>query len=175
MLFSGLTKKQVNEMKKLALYFLLLLALPSGLLAQTIKTVGTGANYARLKLAFDAINSGIITGNIVLQIINNTAESQSAVLHESGYNGTSSYTSITIYPTVSGKTISGNIPGALIELHGATNVTFDGRVNESGSADLIISNTNTGTSSTTLRFIDDAQTNLVEYCTIKGSDAGGRS
>jgi hypothetical protein len=165
-------------MKKLIIYFLLLLALPTGLSAQITKTIGktgSGANYSRLKLAFDAINGGILQGNVILQIIDNTTESQSAVLHESGYNGTANYSSVTIYPTVTGKTISGNLNGALIELHGADNVTFDGRLNHAGSTDLIITNTYAGALATTIRFIDDDTTNLVEYCTIKGSGTNAAS
>ncbi len=110
--------------------------------AQTTKTVGGGsANYATLKLAFDAINAGSITGAITLQLIANTTETASAVLNASG-TGSASYTTINIYPTLTGVSVSGSLTAPLISLNGADNITIDGRVNASGVAkDLIITNT----------------------------------
>jgi len=150
-------------------------------IADVTKTVGSsGADYTTLKAAFDAINSGAInTGVITLQIINNTTETSSAVIYQSGYGGTSNYSAIHIYPTVTGKTITGNLDAALIDLNGADSVTIDGRLNATGSTkDLIITNTNTlstaGTS--TIRFLNDATNNIIKYTTLKGSstdaDAG---
>ena len=141
--------------------------------AQTItKTVGgLNANYATLKLAFDAINAGTIRGTIVLQITGNTTETASATLNSSG-TGSSSFTSVTIYPTGSGYSISGNIGGALISINGADYVTIDGSVNQSGaSKDLTITNTNTGSNVTTIRFLNSAENNVVKYCNLKGSES----
>lgn len=140
--------------------------------ADVTKTVGaTGADYATLKAAFDAINSGAInTGVITLQIIDNTTETASAVLNASG-TGSSSYSSVVIYPTVTGKSISGSFTAALIDLDGADNVTFDGRLNQIGSTpDLTITQSeSTNNSSRTIRIWDDANNNTIRYCTIKGS------
>ncbi len=133
--------------------------------AQTL--VGTGQTYTTLKSAFDAINSGTLTGNVVLQLTSSTTETASAVLNASG--GTASYTMVTIYPTGSGYTISGSIAGALIDLNGADNVTIDGRVNQSGNKNLTIINNDAGTSASTIRFINDASNNVVKYATVKGS------
>ncbi len=149
-----------------------------GLHAQTIKTVGgAGANYSTLKLAFDAINAGSIRGNIILQITGSTTETASATLYQSGYSATganSSYTSITIYPTSSGYSISGNIPIPIIYLNGATNVTFDGRINAQGStASLSIINSNTTTNGVLIRYINSAQLNTVRYCNLFGSGNNG--
>ena len=132
-------------------------------------TIGaTGGDYVTLKAAFDAINAGSITGVITLQIIDNTNETVSAVLNASG-SGSASYTSVKIYPTVSGKTISGSIAGALIGLNGADKVTIDGRLNATGSAkDLTITNTSTSSTSA-ICFSGDASSDTVKYCTIKGS------
>jgi hypothetical protein len=99
--------------------------------AQTIKTVGTSGDYVTLKAAFDAINSGSITGNIELRVASNTTEIASASLNASG-SGSASYSSVKIYPTTSGVTIQGNIAAALIKLNGADNVTIDGRLNAIG-------------------------------------------
>ncbi len=144
--------------------------------AQITKTVGTtGSDFATLNLAFTAINNnagGIYTGAITLQIKDNTTETATAAL-----NASSNWTSVTIYPTVSGKTISGNIVGPLIDLNGADNVTIDGRVNETGSTNLVITNINTGTGNTTstIRFINSADNNTVKYCTLKGAETSTAS
>ena len=148
-------------MKKFVIYFLLVLFLPTKLLAQTY-TVGTsGADYPTLNEAFFDINNGNIQGVLVLQIIDNITESTTAELFESGNGGLSNYTSVTIYPTGSGFTINGPLDAPLISLNGAVNVTIDGRVNATGSAkDLIITNESTGTSASTIQFINDAANNI---------------
>ncbi|MFH1196685.1 MAG: T9SS type A sorting domain-containing protein [bacterium] len=144
---------------------------PLDLSAQTIKTVGAaGADYSTLKLAFDAINAGSITGAIILQIIDNTSETTTATLNASG--GSASYSSVTIYPTSEGLTISGTIANnPLINLDGADNVTLDGRVNQLGSKSLTITNLSTSSNSntSTVRYINDASNNIIKYCVIKGA------
>lgn len=126
-------------------------------------TVGVlGANYTTLKGAFTAINNGVITGDIVIKIIDNTTETATAVLNAS-VTVSASYTSIIIYPTVTGKSISGTLDAALIDLSGADNVTIDGRPNATGSAqDPTITNTSVTTSAVTIRFIDGATGNTVK-------------
>ena len=136
------------------------------------KTVGpTGADYSTLKLAFDAINAGSITGAITLQITGSITDNNSAVLNASG-SGSANYSSVNIYPTVSGVTLSGNITSPIIDLNGADNVTIDGRVGATGlSVDMIISNTSTsaGGTTSTIRLINGATNNTVRYCVLKGS------
>ena len=160
-------------MKKNILITIWLFSIASIVNAQITKTVGgTGANYSTLKSAFDAIDAGSITGAITLQITGSTTETASAVLNSSGSGG-ASYTSVTIYPTVSGMSISGSLNAPLIDLNGASGVIIDGRVNTTGSTiDLIISNTSTSntTGTSTIRFINGASSNTIKYCTIKGSE-----
>jgi hypothetical protein len=130
------------------------------------------ASYSTLKGAFDAINAGTHTGAIDIKVAGSTTETATARLYQSGFNSTSSYTSVNIYPTLMGLIITGNRGGApVIDLNGADNVVIDGRVNGAGSADMTISNSSTlGTDSTsTIRFINDASTNTVKYCYLKGS------
>ena len=139
--------------------------------ANETKTIGTtGADYTTLKAAFDDVNNGSLTGNITLQIINNTTETSSAVLNASGSGA--NYNSISIYPTVANLSIIGNINTALVDLNGANNVVIDGRVNATGTdPSLIISNTSTsGGTTSTIRFVNDASNNTVRYCQIKGSE-----
>jgi len=159
-------------MKRFIIYFLLLLALPVGLIAQT--PVGSGGTYSTLSEAFTAINEGNLTGDIVLQIISSINETTTAVLYQNGYNGTADYTSVTIYPSGSGFTIDGDIDGPLIDLNGASNVTIDGRVGGTtpNTKDLIITNISIGTLASTIQFTESASTNTIKYCIIKGSETG---
>lgn len=149
-------------MKKLILLFVGIL-IAGSTWGQT--PVGTGQTYTTLKSAFDAINNGTLTGAVVLQLTSSTSETASAVLNASG--GSSSYTSVAIYPTGSGYTIGGAVAGALIQLNGADAVTIDGRVNLTGAKDLIIQNTNT--SNATIELKTDATGNFIQYCVIRGA------
>jgi hypothetical protein len=129
-------------------------------------TVNPGAgSYATLKAAFDKINDGTHTGAITIGIVGNTTEAASAVLNASG-SGSASYTSVTITPT-GARTVSGSVAGHLIDLNGADNVTING-LNAGGNS-LVIENTNTGTSATTIRFIADATNNTIQNASIKGA------
>ena len=97
-------------------------------LTATSGTNTTSGSFTTLKEAFDAINLGTHQGTIVININANTTESASAVLNASG-SGSASYTGISIYPTTTGLSISGELAAPLIDLNGADNVTIDGRVN----------------------------------------------
>lgn len=136
-------------------------------------TIGTSlASYSNLKTAFDKINDGTHRGAVTVKMNGNTVETVAAVLNASG-TGSANYTSLNLYPTITGLSISGNLASPLIDLNGADNVTLDGRVNASGSTtDLIITNTSISSSATTstIRFVNDATNNIVKYCQIKGSE-----
>ncbi|HKM94935.1 MAG TPA: Ig-like domain-containing protein, partial [Prolixibacteraceae bacterium] len=144
-------------------------------LPRTVSVTATAGtltdSYSSLKLAFDTINAGTHKGDIIIKIVANTTETASAVLNASG-TGAASYTAVNIYPTVSGLSITGNLAAPLIDLNGADNVTIDGRVNATGDIkDLTISNTSTATTAgtSTIRLINDASENTIEYCTLNGS------
>ena len=138
-------------------------------------TSGTASgSFTTLKGAFDAINAGTHKGAIVIKINSSTTETVSASLTASAATSASApyYTSINIYPTTTGLSISGALAAPLINLNGADSVIIDGRVNATGSTkSLTITNTSAvvtaGTS--TIRFIGDASSNTVKYCTLKGS------
>ena len=142
--------------------------------ADVTKTVGTtGADFTTLGAAFTDINTtnpGLYSGVVSLQIIDNTSEAAVTTLTATG-----NWTTLNIYPTVTGKTIGGNIVGAFIYLSAANNVIIDGRLhNADGSLvgstkDLTITNTNVSASAFTIRFQAGASNNTVKYCTIKGS------
>ncbi len=152
------------------------MGLPTTSLTVTATAGLTGpTDYPTLKAAFDAINFGTHQGNITVKINTSITETASAVLNASGSGTTpniSSYTSINMYPTVTGLTIGGNLATApLINLNGADNVTIDGRVNQTGLKDLTITNTSTSavTATSTIRFIGGATNNTITNCNVKGS------
>jgi hypothetical protein len=138
------------------------------LFADATKTVGaSGADYATLSAAFSAINAGTLTGAVTLQIVDNTTEPTSVTNLAKSGTGSANYTSITIYPTVTGKTISqSNSGGSLVSLNGASNLTIDGRLNQTGSTpDLTIANA----SQSAISLSGGASGNTFRYCTLKGS------
>jgi hypothetical protein len=138
-------------------------------LALSSITVGTGGNYTTLKAAFDAINSGAVTGAVTIAIISSTTETATASLNASG-TGLANYSSVLLYATGSGYSISGAIDNPLVTLNGADNVTIDGRVNATGTTtDLIFTNTSTGVAASALRLINSAENNIVRYTTLKAS------
>jgi hypothetical protein len=144
--------------------------------SQTIRTVGSGGNYSNLQAAFDAINTGNITGDIELQIISNTVETSTTeatapTLNASG-SGSANYSSVAIYPTgAGGYTISTADFYQLIILNGADNVTIDGRVNRTGSTTALTLEHQHTTSNRarTIEFRNSAENNVIRYCKITGS------
>ena len=145
------------------------------IVVDNVRTVGTtGAYYPTLLDAFFDINNGILTGAIVLQIIDNTSEYATAELFESGYGGSSGYTSITIYPTLPNLSITGDLSMAydvfsdLIKFNGSQNVHIDGRVNFSGPDSLHIENTSTEPDAVTLHYIGAINTDVLYSNVIGG-------
>ncbi|QQS34342.1 MAG: hypothetical protein IPM50_07195 [Acidobacteriota bacterium] len=132
----------------------------------------TPTAYPTLAAAFVAINGGVHTGDIAIDVCGNTDEgTATATLNASG-TGSASYTTITISPaggaarTISGATNAGN---PLIDLNGADNVTIDG-LNTGGSSLTIANTTVSATSGTsTIRFIGGATNNTITNSNIQGS------
>ncbi|MFZ4412464.1 MAG: beta strand repeat-containing protein, partial [Bacteroidales bacterium] len=87
----------------------------------------------------------------------------------------STYSSINIYPTVTGKSIGANFAGSLIFLGGTTNLTIDGRLHNSDGSlngstrDLTITNPSVYKDAYTIRIDGGSKNNTIKYCTIKGS------
>ena len=130
-------------------------------------SVGTAsASYNTLQLAFAAINNGTHQGTITITVSASVTDNNQAVINASG-SGSASYTSITVYPTNTGVTLSGSNAVGLISFNGADNVTINGSKNQGNSSnDLTISNTNT--SGVALYFSNSAENNTIEYCIVKG-------
>lgn len=163
-------------MKKLTLTIFFLLCLITASLAQFTVSGSNGAdgNYTSLTASstgvFERINASDQSGrNIIITITSNSTAETGAVALGAGL-----WTSLIIFPSASGLTISGNLNNALISLDGADNVTINGSVNGTGSdIDLNIINNSTGTLASTIRFINSSVNNIIKYCNIKGSGTGG--
>jgi len=133
-------------------------------------TLSPGADYKSMTAAFNALNT--FTGVVNLQIIDNTTETSTIY-----YTKSASWTTLNIYPTVTGKTISGNISGPLFNLTAVSGMVIDGRLhNADGSLngstrDLTITNTGGATvlGAITIRLEGNSSGNTIKYCTIKGS------
>ncbi|MNJ84228.1 hypothetical protein D3C87_16760 [compost metagenome] len=134
-----------------------------------IKTVGSGGDYQNLTTAFADINALGLTGNVELQLITGyPATPETYPIVSCNSIATAAY-NVKVYPTVSGLSItSANATGTL-NLNGATNLTFDGRVNQAGASDLVISNTNAG-ASYAVQFVNDAKSNTLQYLTIHSAN-----
>ena len=137
---------------------------PAGTLSG-IKTVGTGGDYDNLTTAFAAINASGLSGNIELQLITGYPVVAETFPIASATAGAGAGFNILVYPTVAGLAITGADPAGILNLNGAAKITIDGRVNQVGAKDLLISNTNIA--GFAVRFINDANNNTIRYCTIR--------
>ena len=149
------------------------MALACAASAQNVLVSPGSGSYLTLKDAFDAINAGTHTGSITISIVGNTNETASSVLNASGI-GSASYTSVHIIPTGL-RTVSGNLAAPLIDLNGASDVTIDGQ--DDGDNSLTFSNTSTSAiaPTSTIRFVNGAQNDLVTNCSILGSTTGSNA
>jgi hypothetical protein len=123
-------------------------------------------SYATLTVAggaFAALNAAAAGTNAVTILVTAdvTTETGATALAASA-----NWTSINMQPS-GARTISGSFAGPLIDLNGADNVTFDG-LNTGGNS-MIIENTLSAATPSTIRFIADATNNTIQNCTIKGA------
>ncbi|MFY7886925.1 MAG: beta strand repeat-containing protein, partial [Dolichospermum sp.] len=96
-------------------------------------TITVPGSYPSLTLAggaFEAINNGVVTGNVNIEIAGDLTS-------ETGLNALNAFSSpytIKIYPTSVARLISGTASGtALISLNGADRVTIDGSIGGTGT------------------------------------------
>ncbi|MBI3193169.1 MAG: InlB B-repeat-containing protein [Ignavibacteriae bacterium] len=141
------------------------------------KTIGaTGANYTTLTLAASDLNNFGVEGATVFEFQSDYSGSETFPITFNTIAGASGTNNITIRPAtgVTGKSISGSSTTGIIVLNGADYVTIDGRPGGSGTAkELTIENTSISSTSTAnaIRFINDADYNTINYCTIKGGQS----
>ena len=124
---------------------------------------------------FAAINAGVVSGNITVNIVSDiTTETGANALNQfTEYPNNSNYT-ITIQPNAAiNRTLSGTTATALglIKLNGADRVTFDGRFGGSGNY-LTIQNLSTATNTAAIHIASlgiglGANNNTIRNCNIK--------
>jgi len=132
----------------------------------------TGSNnadgqYMNLKKAFDAINAADQTGKEIDIAV--TGDSYEGVKPSALYEG--NWSNLTIFPMGAPRIIYGNVDGnPLIDINSADRVTINGYLDGINYGLTIVNysvSSDTGTS--TLRFINDAQYNKVQYCKLLGA------
>ena len=96
---------------------------------------------------FEAINSGVLTGNINIEITADLlAETGTFALNTLSVEPTGSNFTAKMYPTGGARTISGTFNGTLIRMNGASRVTIDGSIGGTGTdRSLTITNTSVTT------------------------------
>lgn len=116
-------------MKKKILGFCVALAMGISIKAQVNVTGGATATYPTVNDAFLAINNGVHTGAITIDITGNTTEPSTPIPLLASGQSSASYTSIVLRPTVTA-TISGSMVTGrgILEFDGADNVTINGDI-----------------------------------------------
>ena len=122
----------------------------------TAVTVGGGGDYTSLTNTgglFAALNAGVITGNVTIEIVSDlTGETGSVGLNQLQEEGAGAGTyTVTIKPSGSARTITSTTTAtSLIRLIGADRVTIDGSLSAGTDRSLTLINANTATSGTTV-------------------------
>ncbi len=137
-------------------------------------TIGPGGDYASITLALIDLGScGSITGAYIFELKStyvSTVETFPLTINPIG--GSSIANTITFRPEAAATGLSitsGNTTGTLL-FDGGSNIFFDGRPGGAGTTrQLTIQNTNVG-SSYAIRFVNDAGSNSIKYCTIKSAN-----
>lgn len=134
--------------------------------------IGTAGVYSSLTGAnglFDAINKGVVSGNINAIILENLTEDGTVALNQWSESGAGNYT-LKIAPSEDiEKVISGNVANAMIRFNGADRVTIDGRFNGSGN---YLTLRNTHASNPVILYSNDACNNTLRNCSIEGNVSG---
>ena len=150
------------------------------------KTVGSGGDFPSLTGANGAItgpggiNNAVITGPVVLNLIENSNSPEATETYPITINANSSASStntVTIKPNAPGTTMTGTPTTgtlAIFVLNGADYVTIDGSSNGTSSRDLTITNSSSSTASAviwlqTTTGADAATNNTVKNLNIVGS------
>lgn len=149
-------------------------------------TVGAGGNFTSLTNAggvFEAINNGVVTGNVSIDITSDlTGENGGVALNQTNEQGVGGYT-ITIKPSGGPRSITGASNAGIIRLNDADRVTIDGSTT-GGTAtgvggtpalrELTVQNTSTTATAGTVIIIgssvNGAQNNTVRNVNVSGQD-----
>jgi len=156
-------------MKKITLLLIIILCLIKIYsFAQTTKTVGSGGDYTTLNSAFAAIGNGTLTGDIVFEINSDITETSSTYIYESG-QGSWNYTSITVRPSGSSRTVTADFASPIFNINGnGSNITFDGRIGGTGS-DSQLTISNTSGSVFYIYSVTGVDNIAIQYCNLIGN------
>jgi len=134
------------------------------------RTVGPTGDYATLTAAIADVTANGINGAMVLELQSTyVSTSETFPIVVGNITGNSGTNTITVRPQTGATalSISGSNTTAIIDLNGAQNVIFDGRPGGIGTAKQLTL-ANTSTTGTVVRFINDALSNKLTFCTITG-------
>ncbi|MEI8049428.1 MAG: hypothetical protein WCI92_18755, partial [Bacteroidota bacterium] len=138
------------------------------------KNIGPTGDFFTLTAAFQYLNENGVSGpvNLVLQSTYVSTVEPAFPIPALTIPGASATNKVTVYPSITGLSITSNSATGTINLNGVNYVTFDGRVNATGSSkDLIIENSST--SGYTIQYVNGASNNIVKYCVVKGANTAG--
>ena len=150
------------------------------------KTVcASGCDYTTLTGAtgaFNAINNGVLTSNLILQIAGDltTGEDGSVALNALSESPSGSNFTLNIFPTGSARAITSTTAptGGFIRLNGADRVTLNGSLGGAGTdRSLTITDANTGTTSAVVwlqtNVADGATNNIIKNLNVVGTSTTG--
>lgn len=138
----------------------------------TVGSTGTYKSLTNLGGLFDVINTGRLSGNLVVEIVSDIEETGDIALNQWTETGGSGYT-LTIRPnSATERRLYGSRPGGLFRLNGADRVTIDGRVSGSGRF-LTLENRAAAANTTVIHIISlgsgaGAVNNTIRNCNIIG-------
>ncbi len=134
----------------------------------TVTVPGTYPTLTGTGGLFEAINNGIIVGNITANITANLTEPGTVALNQFNESPVNSNFTLTIQPDgTTERLISGAVANGMIRLDGADRVFIDGRYNYAGR---YLRFRNTNTSNPTFTFLNDATNNTIRNCYIEGAN-----
>ncbi len=138
------------------------------------KTVGPTGDFFTLTAAFAYLNSNGVNGplNLVLQSTYVSSVEPAFPIPATIIPGASSTNTITVYPSVTGLSITSANTTGTINLNGVSYVIFDGRVNKAGSTNSLVIE-NTSTTGYAIQFVNGASYNALQYCITKGAGTSG--
>ncbi len=125
---------------------------------------------------FEALNAGVVTGNVVINITANlTGETGAVPLNQFTESPVGSDFTVTIKPSGAARTITGSGSSAtLIKLNGADRVTIDGALSGGADRSLTISNPTANDTASVIWLAsttvpDGATNNIIKNCVIAGA------
>ncbi|MCS7000874.1 MAG: fibronectin type III domain-containing protein, partial [Candidatus Kapabacteria bacterium] len=154
-------------------------ATPAGMLSG-VRQIPT-TNYPNIKAAIDSLYLYGVAGTLTFEFLSSytsTSEPGFPLVFNGAIPGASSTNTVTFRPAsgVTNVRIVADVATVLLDLNGASWVTFDGRPGGSGTVQgITIANLNTNASIGTVRLYNGASNNTFRYCRILGASQNSAS